>query len=463
MKTLTCNPSDLPYKLVNHGVDTLVVNVRFADGNLQPVLDSKLPDDLIAQFESWKALAQEAEEPVAVPGLKPFRGADLLIYPHGAGKGQWRWLLKCPSVNLCLSRGRFSGLIAQVRFASSYLWSCEDKETHEQDIWPLVVEVGDFLYDLLGGRMVHMQVSEIHLCADVAGIALEELNSEHFLSRARVRTHHNGETPRVGPDEEIYFGHHLETLAFGTHDSPLSACIYDKRREIKKSGKTWFEFLWKQHGWDGEASVTRIECRWKREALHEIKEDGVFHGIEAVEDLDNRFSYLWTYCTGHTQLGSNGLPDGWLRYVEPSDDENRSRWPVHPAWQVVQTAFCQDTEQAVVVTTGEVLDVPASPRAVLIRERQRQMNLTRLAQQMNGCASTLSAWLSEAGTDTPLDFQEVCAWLEENLPTITQPGLSQLPDDAVSLDLLKAEFLNRFVQTASDKQGLYGRRSAFDL
>ena len=136
---------------------------------------------------------------------------------------------------------------------------------------------------------------------------------------------------------------------------------------------------------------------------------------------------------------------------------------MHPAWQEVPTAFSTDTEQAVVVTTGEVLDVPASPRAVLIRETQRRIEVDRLARQMNGCASTLSAWLSEAGTDAPLDFLEVCAWLEETLPEITQPDLAKLSDQVISPDLLKAEFLKQFVQTASDKQGLYGRRSAFDL
>jgi hypothetical protein len=36
--------------------------------------------------------------------------------------------------------------------------------------------------------------------------------------------------------------------------------------------------------------------------------------------------------------GEDGLPDGWLRYVIPSDDTNRARWPVHPAWEVIQRA-----------------------------------------------------------------------------------------------------------------------------
>src|SRR5215472_1729766 len=126
MKTLTYTPTDLPYKLVNSGVDTLILNVRYADDHLKPLSDSRLPEDLIEQFNTWQALAKEKEDRVPVPGLT-FRGTDVLIYPHGAGKGQWRWLLECPDTwKLYLSRGRFSGLVGQVRFAASYLWSSVD-------------------------------------------------------------------------------------------------------------------------------------------------------------------------------------------------------------------------------------------------------------------------------------------------------------------------------------------------
>ena len=39
MKHITQSPSDLPYTLVNYGVDTLVLNVRYADGSGKPKKD----------------------------------------------------------------------------------------------------------------------------------------------------------------------------------------------------------------------------------------------------------------------------------------------------------------------------------------------------------------------------------------------------------------------------------------
>jgi hypothetical protein len=136
-----------------------------------------------------------------------------------------------------------------------------------------------------------------------------------------------------------------------------------------------------------------VEFRWKREAMHTLKQDGVFHGIESVADLQDRLSFLWTYSAGHIQGGADGLPDGWLRYVAPSADTNPARWPVHAAWLVVQSAFTTETEPAVNTVTGEVVAHPVSvPLAELIRERHCQQNSKRLAQQVGGCCSTLAAY-----------------------------------------------------------------------
>src|SRR2546421_9069851 len=49
------------------------------------------------------------------------------MYPHGAGRGQWRWLLMSDLINLCVSRGRLN-CVAMVRCSSEYLWSCQNLE-----------------------------------------------------------------------------------------------------------------------------------------------------------------------------------------------------------------------------------------------------------------------------------------------------------------------------------------------
>ena len=67
--------------------------------------------------------------------------------------------------------------------------------------------------------------------------------------------------------------------------------------------------------------------------------EGIFHGIEDAYDLETRLPALWAYAVGHVGGGADNLPDGWLRYVVPTEDTNRSRWPVHPDWYVIQGAF----------------------------------------------------------------------------------------------------------------------------
>lgn len=272
-----------------------------------------------------------------------------------------------------------------------------------------------------------------------------------------------------GPDNEvpvpICHGHHLETLEFGSHGSPLSCSIYNKSRELLKSGKTWLIPLWCARGYDQQTDVWRIEFRWKREALHNLKQEGVFHGIESLADLRAYLPYLWTYSAGHVQGGVDGLPDGWLRYTSPTDDNTPSRWPVHPAWSVVQSAFTTETEPAVNVDTGELVDLPLSlPLAELIRERQRQRNEKRLAQQIGGCCSTLAAWLTSRSATEPVTLVDVFLWLEENLPAYASPDLmKQAEEEGIPLEelrtLLDMRFDAAFSETVLDKQVLYGRRT----
>jgi hypothetical protein len=135
------------------------------------------------------------------------------------------------------------------------------------------------------------------------------------------------------------------------------------------------------------------------------------------------------------------LPDGWLRYVEPSEDRNRARWPVHPDWEVIQRAFepepdeetpCereerkrqeeeeellqevdaelaahpfQETETPVRRCRGQKQVAPAASRASrvaeaaaeldlrpVVRKRKRQVNTRRMIEQLTGCFVTLEAW-----------------------------------------------------------------------
>lgn len=108
-------------RIVGRGVDTLVLNVCYADKQFQPIKQELDAD----QQEVLSTLQDEARtKEAAVVSNWAFKGFALHMQPKGP-RGQWRWILTCPLVSLAISRGQLNPIIAQVRFASEYPWSCE--------------------------------------------------------------------------------------------------------------------------------------------------------------------------------------------------------------------------------------------------------------------------------------------------------------------------------------------------
>src|SRR2546425_177330 len=89
--------SEVSPKVILHGVDTLVLNVRYVDKAGKPTR-AELDEQFIPVLNDWQAQAKTEEKPVAVP--LAFKGQSFQIHPHGAGKGQWRWLLTSSLLNL---------------------------------------------------------------------------------------------------------------------------------------------------------------------------------------------------------------------------------------------------------------------------------------------------------------------------------------------------------------------------
>src|SRR6266568_1730034 len=254
--------------IVGRGVDTLLLNVYYVDAEGKP--DKRdLASFLVQQLNAWKNRAILEEQPVVVPWA--FQGQHLHMYPHGAGRGQWTWLLTSDLLTLCVSRGRLN-CIALVRLSSEYLWSCPS-------LCEAIARVRRFLCDHLESQ-VYLQVSEVHLCTDVTWSFEQVDYRQEFVSRSRKRAGYEV-AEGDGEIEDYTYGLRRTGLAFSAR-GPISCAIYDKAREVKRSGKLWFEDLWSGNGW----------------------------------------------------------ADGWLRLVVPRvDDTTRSRWPVHPVWQEVQAAF----------------------------------------------------------------------------------------------------------------------------
>jgi hypothetical protein len=309
------------------------------------------------------------------------------MYPHGAGRGQWRWLLTSDLLTVCVSRGRLN-CIALVRLSLEYLWSCRSlREAIEQ------------VRRFLNGHFettVYLQVSEVHLCIDVTwSFEWVDVRRE-FISRSHKRADYE----TVEDVEDHIYGLHRTGLSFSAR-GPISCSIYDKTREIKRSGKLWFEDLWHNNGWDDSGPVWRVEFRFKREFLHELKVEGVYHGVEDATELPARLPDLWAYAAGHVHGGTDGFPDGWLRLVLPSgDDTNRSRWPTHPVWEEVQAAFLATS------------NMPEHFHEV-IRQRKQGWNTDKAIESTMGFATSLAAHVGGDLAQPDTDFSQFLHWLYE--------------------------------------------------
>jgi hypothetical protein len=325
-----------------------------------------------------------------------------------------------------------------------------------------------------------LEKSYHRLAAFLEGLCALPHVTSAFLSRARRRVDRAAAPAETvsadGAAVAVISGRKLATLEFGSHGAPLSCVIYNKSLEIRQKSqkKVWFHDLWQrvqcEDGlalWDGEGDVWRIEFRFKREALHELKEDGVFHGIENADDLPERLEALWTYAAGHAGTAADGLPDGSLRYAVPSTDTNMVRWPVHPAWFALQAAFCSEVAHEINTATGEVCSVPASSIGSLIRERIRQINIQQLVRQIGGCTSTLSAWLGGKQDDFPLvgieqvpilkqiqDYHFVLHWLHEHMPRYVMAALvAQINPERP--EILWTKYGAKFADDVQNKHVLY--------
>ncbi len=344
------------------GVDTLIVNVKFpehlewnAEGteqyNVAPTLSSEMQEVL----ELWLERSKAEHEPF----ITTWDHEKQTLKMHPKGTTTHKYLLKNGFIDLLIGPYLQNNALARVRFSSEYLWRRGAERA--------LVETHAFLWNLFM-EDITLQCSEIHLCADVAHFTIPHDYERFFISHA-VK-----ERPIKASqlDRPVYRYHEIETLQFSGHGNPVSVSIYDKPAEIKQKSpeKVWFHDLWKIKGWEEDVPVWRVECRIKREALHEMD-------IEDAYDALFKIPALWAYCVGHA-----GQKDGWVRMLTINRrDSNRRRWNTASAWVSIQKAFEEMTEGV------DIADVQ--------RERKREVNKDRAEKAIAGYTTTYAAWLQD--------------------------------------------------------------------
>lgn len=420
---------------VAFGLDTLVANILPTDeeGN---ILHLPLPDELQEELNIYKMQAQQEEEKIATRWV--FAGSNLLMLDKAGAP--FKWILEHPKFKVSISRGLRAPLWGEVRFSSEYLWEHRDNyEKAVSDVWVFLT--------LIFGECIFLQAAGADLAKDFEGWDVGALGLQTLLERFLTRAASDEPYPDDvdgfvdGPDSLKRRWKRVTGLPFGKRNAAVSAVLYDKTHEIryKSPEKAWMYPVWGVE-LDPETKrptrpVWRLEARMKRKALHE-------GGMESIWDLLNRLGDLWTYVVGHVGGGADGLPDGWLRFVVPGEDTNRSRWLVAPEWEVLQAptlpvevvadvsgapGACDDASVAGGSGCGGAAPVALPSLTPFIRQRKYEVNIGRAVAAFAGYASTAEAfrWIEyeKLGIEREVEpdisdtfhflYGEVQAYLEE--------------------------------------------------
>lgn len=237
---------------------------------------------LLAQREGLRASCSRDPCVVAIGN------AEFLLHTYGSTSG-YPLVLTCPEYKI--ECGEFNRPSFFVTFRSEALWRDSPARLHAQFLtWAERVGLAHDRPE---------SVSRVDWAFDYH-LPVRDFDEAHVVSMVSKDSKHREDGK-------------IQTLTFGRDSVVLR--IYDKIAEIaQQSHKTWFFGLWEGVCED----VWRIEWQVRKALLRQF-------GIRTLKSLFERQGDVLRYLAGeHTTLRL------------PTDDSNRSRWPLHSLWQDLQ-------------------------------------------------------------------------------------------------------------------------------
>lgn len=236
------------------------------------------------------AVGREALRSAKVREARPVTlgSKQFMLAPHGTGSG---YPLLLTNADMAVQCGEFNSPSFFVTFRSHALWHQGAQALHQEFV------------DWTGELRLHAVRAEALSRVDFAfDVRLPSLNfdADSFVTLASRDAQHRKDRK-------------AQTFRFGEGDVVLR--VYDKSAEIRESSqKDWFYALWGGVTED----VWRIEFQVRKDILRRFS-------IRTFADLDAGAGDLLRYLMHeHTTLRVK------------SDDSNRSRWPLHPLWALLQ-------------------------------------------------------------------------------------------------------------------------------
>ncbi|MEO6983492.1 MAG: hypothetical protein ABI072_10320 [Edaphobacter sp.] len=276
---------------LRHGVDSLYLSFTGA-------IDPKLA----LYLQECKLRAQSSNEEVISLGGIRIGDHQFIVLPRG--RGRFAFVLEDNWFSIQLSNTSGGMLpLAMVQVRSEYLTAVGPEEA---------IRTISALVNGLGTVDGAPRLSRIDLYADFStDLDLTAIPGGHWVKRSKKRTIHEECDQVTG-------------ISFGSGNE-VSARLYDKTRELAKSGKFYMKPLWAEQGWEEGQTVWRMEFQIRREGLPEPMKGSALDALPLSANL-------WRY-----------LCDEWLRLAIPSvSDETRTRWPVHPLWVAMAGIWAVD-------------------------------------------------------------------------------------------------------------------------
>ncbi|MBL1142611.1 MAG: replication initiation factor [Proteobacteria bacterium] len=267
--------------VLRNGIDSLYLSYQ---GELHPDMEEKLKE---YKQDAQSRLPMEKAKAIWIFGDHCFEVKD-------KGTGYYPYILEDNAYRIQFSSAKAKQLpLAYVQLRSDWL-------THKG-----IIHCKTELENIIGtfGFIEESEnVSRSDLFVDfVAEIDLEQIQLAQWVTRSkRHGTFHV---------DKVFTGY---TFGLG---GDISARLYDKTEEIKKSGKIYLYDLWRDKGWKDGQRVYRLEFELKNRVLTE-------HDAKTIDKLLYRAGGLWRYCLLN-----------WLKLTIPNvADDTQSRWPLHPLW-----------------------------------------------------------------------------------------------------------------------------------
>ncbi len=343
--------SDPATKVVAVGIDTL--NLTY---------EAHFADDTFAELEEYREQARRRrDDGISEPVIVNFDAIPFIVMP--GAHAPFRHLLEAPErFAISIGKRNLTGTPnVRVEVRSHFLWAecyvAAVRSVRSLLDWLTSVnaQTGEVTPDSELRPRIE-RISRLDLTVDFQGAPPDGSDLEVVRIRSRGRS-----LTRYGRPGRSFDGYSIG-------QDQLRVRLYNKTKEITKSGKVWFHAVWHRRGFDSGAPVWRLEAQLR---------GGVLGELGARVDFDHVVSQLdavWQYV-----VGAPGEKRGWMSLRTQVDDPNPSRWPIAPTWHALQSVVFRSESE------------PAA------RAAKKANDVELLRRQISGNLSSLAAL--EAGRD----------------------------------------------------------------